>query len=174
VNSLKFPSFYGTRRFISVFTTVRHWPLFCPEWIYSTILPFLSIHQSTSRGFEWYLSCSFLHRNFVCILLLSSTFYLTRPSLTVLFDCANNIRKVNFLQPPVVMWSQDSSVGVATGYGLEDGGVGVRVPVGQEFSLLHVVQIGSGVHSTSYTMGTRGSFLGGKVVGARSWPLTPN
>jgi hypothetical protein len=26
--------------------------------------------------------------------------------------------------------SQDSSVGIATGYGLDDGGVGVRVPVG--------------------------------------------
>jgi hypothetical protein len=27
-----------------------------------------------------------------------------------------------------------------------------------EFSLLHVVQTGSGVHPTSYTIGTRGSF----------------
>jgi hypothetical protein len=174
MNNLKFPSFYGTQRFISVFTTVRHWSLFCPEWIYSTILTFLFIHQSTSRVFEWYLSFSFPHRNFVCSLLLSSAFYLTPPSLTLLFDCANDIRKVNFLQPPVVMWSQNSSVGIANGYGLEDGKVGFRVPVGQEFSLLHVVQTGSGVHSTSYTMGTRGSFLGGKVVGARSWPLTSN
>jgi hypothetical protein len=30
--------------------------------------------------------------------------------------------------------SRDSSVGIGTGYGLKDGGVGVRVPVGQEFS----------------------------------------
>jgi hypothetical protein len=46
--------------------------------------------------------------------------------------------------------SRDSSVGIATGYGLEDGGVGVRVPVRQQFSLLHVVQTSSGVHPTSY------------------------
>jgi hypothetical protein len=27
-------------------------------------------------------------------------------------------------------WNRDSSVGIATGYGLDDRGVGVRVPVG--------------------------------------------
>jgi hypothetical protein len=62
----------------------------------------------------------------------------------------------------------DSSVGIATGYGLENGGVGDRVLVRQEFSLLHVVQTGSGVHTISYTMGTGGSFLGGKAAGAYS------
>jgi hypothetical protein len=61
--------------------------------------------------------------------------------------------------------SRDSSVGIATGYELQDGGVGVRVPVGLEFSLLHVVQTGSGVHPTSYSMGTGDSFLGGKAAG---------
>jgi hypothetical protein len=40
---------------------------------------------------------------------------------------------------------------------------------GQEFSLLHVVQTGSGVHQTSYPMGT-----GGKAAGAWSWQLTSN
>jgi hypothetical protein len=64
------------------------------------------------------------------------------------------------------MGSQDSSVGIATGYRLEDGGVKVQVPVRQEFSLLHAVQTGSGVHPTSYTMGTGGSFLRGKAAGA--------
>jgi hypothetical protein len=64
-----------------------------------------------------------------------------------------------------LQWSRDSSVGIATGYGLQDG-VGVRVPVGQEFLLLHVVQTGSGVHPTSYTKGTGCSFLGGKAAGA--------
>jgi hypothetical protein len=57
--------------------------------------------------------------------------------------------------------SRDSSVGIATGYGLEDGGVGVRVPAWQECSLLHVVQTGSGVHPTSYTMGTGGGLSSG-------------
>jgi hypothetical protein len=62
--------------------------------------------------------------------------------------------------------SMDSSVGIATGYGLDDGGVGVRVPEGSRFSFLHVVQTGSGVHPTSYPMGTQGSFPGGKAAGA--------
>jgi hypothetical protein len=61
--------------------------------------------------------------------------------------------------------SRDSSVGIAIGYGLENGGVGVPVPVVQEFSLLHVFQIGSGVHPTSYTIDTGSSFLGGKAAG---------
>jgi hypothetical protein len=47
-------------------------------------------------------------------------------------------------------------VGIATGYGLDDGEVGVRVLVGSRISLLHVVQTGSGVHPTSYTVGTGG------------------
>jgi hypothetical protein len=34
------------------------------------------------------------------------------------------------------------------------------------FSLRHRVQTGSGAHSTSYPMGTRGSFPGGKAAGA--------
>jgi hypothetical protein len=37
---------------------------------------------------------------------------------------------------------------------------------GQEFSLLHFVQTGSGVHPTSYPMGTGGSFPGGKAAWA--------
>jgi hypothetical protein len=64
------------------------------------------------------------------------------------------------------MLSPDSAVGIETGYGLDDWEVGVRVPVGgQEFSLLHVVQTCSGVHPTSYTMGTGGSFPGVKRPG---------
>jgi hypothetical protein len=43
---------------------------------------------------------------------------------------------------------------------------------GQEFSLLHVVQIGSGAHSASYPMDTEDLFPGGKAAGARSWPLS--
>jgi hypothetical protein len=41
------------------------------------------------------------------------------------------------------------------------------------FSLHHRVQNGSGAHPASYPMGTKGSFPGGKVAGAWSWPLTP-
>jgi hypothetical protein len=46
--------------------------------------------------------------------------------------------------------SQDSAVGKATGYGLEGREVEVQVSVGATFSLLPVVQTGSGVHPTSY------------------------
>jgi hypothetical protein len=37
---------------------------------------------------------------------------------------------------------------------------------GQEFSLLHVVQTGSGDHPASYTMGTGGYFPRDKAAGA--------
>jgi hypothetical protein len=49
-------------------------------------------------------------------------------------------------------------VGIATGYGLDDRGVGVRVP--------DVVQTGSEAHPASYPMGTGGSFPEGKAVRA--------
>jgi hypothetical protein len=68
-------------------------------------------------------------------------------------------------------YSRDSSVGIALGYVLDDrdsipgGGVG-------NFSLHQRVQNGSGAHSASYPMGTRGSFPGGKAAGAWRWPLT--
>jgi hypothetical protein len=56
---------------------------------------------------------------------------------------------------------------------LDDRGSGVRLPAGTgNFSPHHGVQTGSGAHPDSYLMGTRGSFPGGKTVGAWSWPLT--
>jgi hypothetical protein len=63
--------------------------------------------------------------------------------------------------------SPDSSVGIALGYGLNDRCSRVRFPTeAGNFSLHHRVQNGSGAHPASYPMGTRGSFLGGKVAGA--------
>jgi hypothetical protein len=47
--------------------------------------------------------------------------------------------------------SRGSGVGVATG-------VGVRVLIQSEFSLLHVVQTDSGAHPASYPMGSVGHF----------------
>jgi hypothetical protein len=67
--------------------------------------------------------------------------------------------------------SRGSIVGIATGYGLDDRGVGVKSLKGQELSLLHSVQTGSGVHSTSYSVGTGGSFPGGKAV-KKMWMYT--
>jgi hypothetical protein len=54
--------------------------------------------------------------------------------------------------------SLGSAVGIPTGYGMDDRGVGV--------SLLHTVQTGSGADPASYPMGTMGSFPGGKATGA--------
>jgi hypothetical protein len=77
-----------------------------------------------------------------------------------------------FCSPGILfVFFRDNSVGVAIGYGLDDQGAGVRVPVGSRISLLHVVQTGSGAHPASCPMGTGGSFSRGKAAGAWSWPL---
>jgi hypothetical protein len=68
--------------------------------------------------------------------------------------------------------SRGSAVCIATAYGLDDRGVGVRVLVESEFSLLHIVQTGSGAPPTSYSMGTGCSLHGGKAAGAWRWPIT--
>jgi hypothetical protein len=63
--------------------------------------------------------------------------------------------------------SRDSSVGIALGYGLDDGGSGVRFPAGGgNFSVHHRVQNGSRAHTASYPMVTRGSLAGSKAPGA--------
>jgi hypothetical protein len=62
--------------------------------------------------------------------------------------------------------SRDSSVGIATGYGLDDQGEReFESRLGKKCSLLHIVQTGSGVNPTSYKMGTGGSFPGVKRHG---------
>jgi hypothetical protein len=34
----------------------------------------------------------------------------------------------------------------------------------KQYSLLHIIQTTSGIHTASYTMGTKGSFLGGEAA----------
>jgi hypothetical protein len=54
--------------------------------------------------------------------------------------------------------------------------IAVRVPIGSRFSILHVVQTGSGVHPTSYSMGTGGGgglYPGVKRTGREADHLTP-
>jgi hypothetical protein len=58
--------------------------------------------------------------------------------------------------------AQSLSVGIAMDYGLDGRGIGVRVPVEENFSPFHVVQTGSGAHPASYPMGT-----GGKAAGVK-------
>jgi hypothetical protein len=60
-------------------------------------------------------------------------------------------------QAMTVLIYSGSAVCIASGYGLDDRGVRV---------FLHVVQTGSGVHTTYYPMGTGGSFPGCKAARA--------
>jgi hypothetical protein len=71
------------------------------------------------------------------------------------------LKDINFLISPFDSGVRDSSVSIATGYGLDGWGVGVRVPVGEDFSLLHFFQTSSGAHPAFYPMGTGGSIPGG-------------
>jgi hypothetical protein len=65
-----------------------------------------------------------------------------------------------------IVGSRDSSIGIATGYGLEEQGGGSSSPGRvKKFSLLHIVQTGSGVHPTSYKLGIGVSFPGVKPQG---------
>jgi hypothetical protein len=57
-----------------------------------------------------------------------------------------------------------SSVGIATRYGLDCRGSIPRQ--GQDFSLFHGVETGSGAHPASYPMGTGDLFPGGKAAEA--------
>jgi hypothetical protein len=73
------------------------------------------------------------------------------------------------------MESRDSSVGIALGYGLDDGGSRVRFPTeAGNFSLHHRVQNGSGAHPASYPVGTRGSYPGVKRPGREADHLPPS
>jgi hypothetical protein len=67
-----------------------------------------------------------------------------------------------------------SVVGIATGYGLDDRGVGVRVTVRSRIFTSPIVQTGSGVHPTSYMMGTGGSFPGVKRPGREAGHSPPS
>jgi hypothetical protein len=54
--------------------------------------------------------------------------------------------------------SQYNSIGIATGYGLDDRMIGIRFPAGLEiFSLRHRIQTGYGAHPASYAVDTVGS-----------------
>jgi hypothetical protein len=91
----------------------------------------------------------------------------------MLIPCADTIASGSFIVRPhgfhintgPTSNNQDSVVGIATGYGQDNRGVGVRVRYGQEFSLLHFVQTDSGALTASYPMCTGGSFPGGKAAG---------
>jgi hypothetical protein len=63
---------------------------------------------------------------------------------------------------------------IATGYGLDDQEVRVRVPVGANIFTSPRRPHRLWGHTTSYPLGTGGSFPGGKAAGAWSWPFISN
>jgi hypothetical protein len=72
----------------------------------------------------------------------------------------------------LVFGIQDNAVGIATGYGLDDRGVGIRVPVGPRiFSSLCRPDWLWGPPSF-LSNGYRELFALGKAAGAWRWPLT--
>jgi hypothetical protein len=72
------------------------------------------------------------------------------------------------------LYSRDSAVGIATGYGLDDWEVGVRVPVrSRMFTSPCRPDRRWGPPNLLYN-GYRGLFPGGKAAGVWSWPLTSN
>jgi hypothetical protein len=80
-------------------------------------------------------------------------------------SCYLEKRMAETLNEVPLEWN--SVVGIATGNRLDDTEVGVRVPVGQEFSFLFFKSSRPALGPTQppYPMGTRGSFPGGKVSG---------
>jgi hypothetical protein len=93
--------------------------------------------------FIWLGSCN--HRNLVCFLHLIFVNFLRRtigdPTVIGVLDIIHRLLL----------------------FGLDNQGVGVRVPIRQEFPLLHVVQTGSGACLASHPVGTGGSFPGVKL-----------
>jgi hypothetical protein len=76
--------------------------------------------------------------------------------------------------PTFLIRSRGSSVSTVSGYGLDDRAIEVRSPAGaKDFSSSICVQTGSGAHPASYTMGTGGSFPGGKARPGRDADLSP-
>jgi hypothetical protein len=61
------------------------------------------------------------------------------------------------------MASQDGAVSIATAYGLDGRGVGIRVPLGARF-FLHIVQTGSEAHPTFCQR------VSGKYFSGIKWP----
>jgi hypothetical protein len=83
----KFPIFYGTRRFITAFTSARHLSV---SWVgsiqsYTPTTHFLKIHLniillSSPGSFKWSLSLRFPHENPVYTSAHPHTCYMLRPS----------------------------------------------------------------------------------------------
>jgi hypothetical protein len=103
----------------------------------------------------------------------------TRPTTGLSASWSQSIHHILFIQycfnivSPMLV-SRDSAVGIATGYGLDDWAVGVRVPVGSRMLTSPCCPDRLWGPPNLLYNGYRGFFPGGKAVGAWSWPLTSN
>jgi len=93
---------YRTRRFITVFTTSRHWSLPWAIWTQSTIShSILNTHSiifpSTPWSSEWSFPSRSYDQNFVWVSNLSHSCYMPRPSHPPLFHHHNNIWRSSLL-----------------------------------------------------------------------------
>jgi hypothetical protein len=95
----KYPLFYETWRFITVFTKARHQPLSWARWIQSKPptplspkIHFNIILPPKPKPSEWSLPFRLSNRNFVRISRPSHASYMSRPSHPSSFDHPNNIR----------------------------------------------------------------------------------
>jgi hypothetical protein len=71
------------------------------------------------------------------------------------------------LDNAVVIGAGLTELGMVVGYRLDDREIRVRFPVSAtDFSLLYIIQIGFSAHSASYSMGSKGYFLGGDMARA--------
>jgi hypothetical protein len=72
------------------------------------------------------------------------------------------------------MWEPGSSGSIVSDYGLDDRTIGVRFLAGaKDCSSSLCVQTGSGAHPASCTMGTGGTFPGGKSAAERDADHSP-
>jgi hypothetical protein len=97
----KFPAFYRTRSFITVFTRVRHWSLPTAKWItFNPILLFKilinMIVPSMPRYPVWSLLFSFSHRNPLRTSQISHSFHTPHPSRPPLSDHSNILFSILF------------------------------------------------------------------------------
>ena len=93
----KFPAFYGTRSFITAFTSARHLSLswarssqFIAPLSHSPKIYLNSILSSTPGSPKWSLSLNFPHQNPVYAFPLPHTRYMPRPSHSSRFYHPNN------------------------------------------------------------------------------------
>jgi hypothetical protein len=92
----------------------------------------------------------------------------------IVFDSDRGATRGWYVSVHVTIEGRDSAVGIATGYGLDDGGVGVRVPVGSRIFPSPRRPYRLWGPPILLSNGYRGFIPRGKAVGAWSWPLTSN